>query len=409
VYYCSDKRNPTMIPTLREQFNRNFQQEQYDSMLDWIEATYGHRPPFHVCETPVFIPNDLKNSLIEAVEEIANVFVRPDFKTLSQGALQPGQIVPNETPHPTFLVIDFGICKDENGEYLPQLIEGQGFPSLYFFQNMLAGAYRRFFDIPDNFTHLFGGLDETAYLNLLKKVIYGDASPESTILLEIEPEKQGTAIDFYVSKKEIGLPFVSVTDIEKEGRNLFYTNESGKKIKIERIYNRVIFDELLQKPDLPMQFKFTDNLDVHWVGHPNWFFRISKHTLPLLKSKYVPESHYLNDLKKVPDNLSDYVLKPLFSFAGQGVIMNPTLEDIDIIKDRSNYILQKKVQYVPAIPTLDDPAKVEIRLLLVWEDDAPRPRLLTNLIRLGKAEMIGVRQNKNRTWVGGSVGFFEKV
>lgn len=331
-----------MIPALREQYNRNFRQENYEAMLDSIATTYGHRPPFHVCETPIFIPNDLKKSLIEAVEEIADVFVRPDFKQLSQGALQPGQVVPNETPHPTFIVIDFGICKDENGNYLPQLIEGQGFPSLYFFQHTLARAYRNFFEIPENFTHLFGDLTDESYLNLLKKTIFGDSDPEKTVLLEIEPEKQGTAIDFYVSKKEIGLPFVSVTDVQKEGRNLFYTNEHGKKIKIERIYNRVIFDELLQKPDLPMQFKFTDDLDVHWVGHPNWFFRISKHTLPLLKSKYVPESFYLDKLSAIPENLDEYVLKPLFSFAGQGVIMHPTKVDIDNITDRSNYILQKK-------------------------------------------------------------------
>lgn len=396
-----------MIPQLREQYNRNFRQAQYDAMLDWITDTYHHRPPFHVCETPVFIPNDVKAQLLEAVGEITDVLVRPDFKQLSQGALQPGQIVPNETAHPTFLVLDFGICKDENGNYIPQLIEGQGFPSLFFFQNTLANAYRRFFNIPENFTHLFDGLNEAAYLNLLKKVIFGNSNPENTVLLEIEPEKQATAIDFYVGRKEIGLPFVSVADIQKEGRNLFYFNENGKKIKIERIYNRVIFDELLQKQDLPMQFKFTDELDVKWVGHPNWFFRISKHTLPLLKSKYVPESYYLHELNEVPENLNDFVLKPLFSFAGQGVIMNPTKEEIANIDNRSNYILQKKVQYIPVIPTPDEPAKVEVRMLMIWEDEAPRPRVVTNLIRLGKADMIGVRANKNKTWVGGSIGFFE--
>lgn len=397
-----------MIPQLREQYNRNFRQAQYDAMLDWMADTYHHRPPFHVCETPIFIPNDLKTQLLEAVKEITDVLVRPDFKHLSQGALQPGQIVPNETAHPTFLVLDFGICKDENGNFIPQLIEGQGFPSLFFFQNTLANAYRRFFEIPENFTHLFDGLDEAAYLNLLKKVIFGNSNPENTVLLEIEPEKQATAIDFYVGRKEIGLPFVSVTDIQKEGRNLFYFNENGKKIKIERIYNRVIFDELLQKTDLPMQFKFTDDLNVHWVGHPNWFFRISKHTLPLLKSKYVPESYYLHELNEVPENLNDFVLKPLFSFAGQGVIMNPTKAEIANIDNRSNYILQKKVQYIPVIPTPDEPAKVEVRMLMIWEDEVPRPHIVTNLIRLGKADMIGVRANKNKTWVGGSIGFFER-
>ncbi len=396
-----------MIAELREQFNQSFRQERYNAMLDWMETIYHHRPPFHVCETPVFVPQEIKMKLLTAVEEIVDVLVQPDFKHLSQGALQPAQIVPNESAHPTFLVLDFGICKDENGNYIPQLIEGQGFPSLYFFQNMLANAYRAFFEIPNHFTHLFNGLNEDTYFDLLKKIIFGNSAPENTVLLEIEPEQQATAIDFYVGRKTIGLPFVSVTDIQKEGRNLFYFNEKGEKIKIERIYNRVIFDELQQRPELPMQFKFTDDLDVHWVGHPNWFFRISKHTLPLFKSKYVPEAHYLSELTEVPENLDAFVLKPLFSFAGQGVIMHPTKEDIANIGDRSNYILQKKVQYVPVIPTLDEPAKIEVRMLLVWEDEAPRPQLVTNLIRLGKAEMIGVRANKDKTWVGGSIGFFE--
>lgn len=375
-------------------------------MLNWIEANYHHRPPFHVAETPVFIPSDLKAQLLEACTELTGLLMRPDFKKYSEGALQPGQIVPNENPHPNFLVIDFGICQDKNGGLIPQLIEIQGFPSLFFWQNMVAGAYRRFFDIPNEMTHLFQGLDETAYLNRLKTVLYGDSDPESTILLEIEPEKQATAIDFFVAKKEIGLPYVCVTNLKKEGRNLYCINDKGKKIKVERIYNRVIFDELLQRRDLEMDFSFTDDLDVHWVGHPNWFFRISKHTLPFLKSKYVPEAYFLNELQEIPENLDDYVLKPLFSFAGMGVIMHPTRADIDKIEDRSNFILQKKVQYVPVIPTLDDPAKVEIRLLLAWDDDAERPELLTNLIRLAKAEMVGVRANKGRTWVGGSVGFF---
>lgn len=226
-------------------------------------------------------------------------------------------------------------------------------------------------------------------------------------MLEIEPEKQATAIDFYVSKKEIGLPFVCVTDIKKRGRNLFYTNDKGKEIKIERIYNRVIFDELIQRKDLNMDFNFTDDLDVHWVGHPNWFFRISKHTLPYIRSQYVPETQFLSELAEIPDDLDNYVLKPLFSFAGMGVVMHPTRAIIDKIEDRSNYILQRKVKYEPVIPTLDVPAKCEIRMLLVWEDGAPRPELVTNLIRLAKAEMIGVRANKGMTWVGGSVGYFE--
>jgi hypothetical protein len=397
-----------MIRDLREQYNANFRQENYEAMLDWIEQAYGHRPPFHVAETPVFFPNDLKNKLIDACREVSDVFLRPDFRKISQAALRPEHEVPNETPHPTFLVIDLGICKDENGDYIPQMIEVQGFPSLYFYQNMIGEqAYRRFFDIPDDLTHRFGGLTSAAYVEKLRRIIYGNADPETTILLEIEPEKQATAIDFYVSKKEISLPFVCVTDIKKRGRNLFYKNDKGKEIKIERIYNRVIFDELKQREDLEMGFKFTDDLDVHWVGHPNWFFRISKHTLPFINSQYVPETHFLTELSEIPDDLDHYVLKPLFSFAGMGVFMHPTRDIIDKLDHPENYILQRKVTYEPVIPTLDDPAKCEVRMLLVWEDDAPRPELVTNLVRLAKAEMIGVRANKGMTWVGGSIGYFE--
>ncbi|HMN89144.1 MAG TPA: hypothetical protein PKD70_06880 [Saprospiraceae bacterium] len=396
-----------MIAHLRQQFNQQFRQEQYEAMLNWIADTYKHRPPFHVSETPVFIPNDLKTKLLDACQEITGFLQQPEFKAYSEGALQPGQHVPNESAHTTFLVIDFGICRDEAGELMPQLIEIQGFPSLFFFQHMLANAYRRYFQIPGHLTHLFHGLDETAYLHKMRQVLYGNSDPEATILLEIEPEKQATAIDFFVARQATGLPFVCLTKLKKQGRHLYYTNEQGKQIKVERIYNRVIFDELSQRTDLKMDFSFTDDLDIHWVGHPNWFFRISKHTLPFLKSRYVPETHFLSELTTLPDDLDRYVLKPLFSFAGMGVVMHPKRTDIDKIADPSQFILQKKVQYDPIIPTLDDPAKVEIRMLLVWEDDAPAPELLTNLIRLGKAEMIGVRANKNKTWVGGSVGFFE--
>lgn len=395
-----------MIAAYRQQYNEQFSTESYEQLLDFITKTYNHHPKFRVAETPVFVPNALKEKLLVASEDILSTLLRPDFKTLSESAIPPHLYVPNETPNTTFLQLDFGICQDENGDYFPQLVELQGFPSLYFWQDAVANAYRQFFNIPSRFTHLFDGMTSEDYVALLRKVIFGDSRPENVVLLEVEPPNQNTAIDFYISRRDIGLEFVCISDVKKEGKDLYYIKD-GRKIGIERIYNRVIFDELHRRDDLKRGFEFTDEINAHWVGHPNWFFRISKHTLPLLDSPYVPKSYFLSDLDTAPSDLDRYVLKPLFSFSGQGVIINPTVADFDAVEDRSNFILQRKMEYAPVIATPDGPAKCEMRMMFIWEDGVARPRLVNNLIRLSKGEMVGVRYNKDKTWVGGSVGFYE--
>ena len=238
-------------------------------------------------------------------------------------------------------------------------------------------------------------------------MIVGDADPTETVLLEIEPHKQTTEIDFALASKKLGIATICISDIEVEGERLFY-QLNGERTRIRRIFNRVIFDELIKRDDLKRQFYFTQAADVEWVGHPHWFFRISKHTLPLLKSPYVPESRFLSDVKELPTDLENYVLKPLYSFAGSGVIINLNRFDLESIDDRENYILQRKVQYAPVVQTPTQPAKIEIRMLMLWERGAARPEIVTNLIRLSKGEMVGVRYNKGRSWVGGSVGFFEE-
>lgn len=395
-----------MITDLRERFNLAFRQDTYEAMMSWLTAQHNHRPPFPVAETPVFIPLDLKHKLLTGCEHVVDVISAPDFLAKSAPAIPAGQQVPGESSHTTFLQIDFGICQDESGQLTPQLIEAQGFPSLYLFQDLVARAYRQFYDIPDHLNHFFGGLNHDSYIALLRKLIVGDHDPENVILLEVEPEKQATRIDFYVTRDVLGVSPVCLSDLKIEGSKLFYPRD-GRWIPVHRIYNRVIFDELLQRHDLQRQFNLIEPVDVEWAGHPNWFFRLSKHTLPMIKSPYVPESLFLNELSSMPSDLSQYVLKPLYSFAGAGVIIDVSPSDIDNIKDPENYILQRKVSYAPVIPTPDGSSKCEIRMMLLWEPEAARPKVVCNLIRLSKGIMTGVRYNKDKTWVGGSVGFFE--
>ena len=398
-----------MIPDIRKKFNDEFTLEKYEAFKEGVAAKYGLKPSFREAESPFFISKVLKNRLFEACQLISDVIKQPDIKQKTQGALYDDSlIVPNEDAHTTFLQMDFGITLDDGGDPVPMLIEVQGFPSVYFFQYMVSELYKKHYDIPDYYTSYFNGYTPETYKNLLYDVIVGDCDPREVVLLEIEPEKQNTYIDMLSTSIELGIPVVCITAVIKEGRQLFYADKEGQKVQIKRIYNRVIFDELYQRTDLTIGFHFSDDLDVKWVGHPNWFYRISKYLMPHLKNRYVPETIFLHDLKEIPADLENYVLKPLFSFSGSGVIIDVTTEDIDNITDKSNFILQKKVHYAPVRKSPHEPVKVEIRMLMIWPDEAPEPQIINNLVRLSKGKMIGVKYNKDRDWVGGSVGFYDE-
>ncbi|NJC24995.1 ATP-grasp domain-containing protein [Neolewinella antarctica] len=395
-----------MIPELRRQYNDLFTNEAYRAMLDWMGGQYGERPEFHIAETPVFVPNELRDQLLEACQEIMAFVTRPDFAERAKKAIPAGENVPGQDEHPLFIQLDFGLCEGENGKIIPQLVEGQGFPSLYFFQYLLDKCYRKFFPVPEDFTCRFNGYDEAGYLDLLRKCILGNHAKENVILLEVEPRKQKTRVDFTVTCAELGIEEVCISEVERDGDKLYYQKDSART-RIHRIYNRVIFDELKQRPDLKRSFNLTEDVDVEWAGHPNWFFLLSKHSLPFLKSKYVPDTQFVSDLTEVPADLEKYVLKPLYSFAGAGVNLHPTPEAIAAVDDPTHYILQKKVKYAEIIETPDGPARVEMRLMFVWPEDSAEPILVNNLVRVSKGEMIGVRYNAGKTWVGGAIGYFK--
>jgi len=391
----------------RNAYNEFFTDDKYQALLESIESDYPGELDFRLAETPVFVPKKLKENLIEACEEIIATIVSNDFKNKTDRAIPAGQNVPGENDHSSFLAIDFAICKDENGALHPQLIELQGFASLYAYQGYLSEKFKSHFPVPQDFSYAFGAKDLDAYVEKLKALIIADEDPEQVILLEIFPEKQKTRIDFVLTEHMLGVKAVCYTKLIKEGRKLFYEKE-GRKIQVKRIYNRLIFDDLQNYPGLQTSYHFTDEVDVSWVGHPNWFFRISKFTIPLFHSKYIPETNFVSDYHgDFPKDLQNYVLKPLFSFAGAGVQLHVNEEILKTIDDPTNYILQKKVVYEPVIQALDGLVKCEIRMMYSWPDRAARPELITSLSRLSRGEMIGVRFNKDFTWVGGTACFFE--
>ena len=396
-----------MISKYRDLFNSQFTEEKYQEFKDDIASDFDYAPTFRIGETPFFISNELKKQLLEGCEDVIKFIQQKDFKKLTQKSLELNQKVPNEDKHTTFLAIDFGIC-EENGVVIPKLIEVQGFPSLYNYQINLYEKFIKYYPFLSALTPFINGMSIQEYNEILEEVICNNHPKENVILLEIEPEKQNTKIDFNYCRRDLGIPLVCVTDIIKKGKQLFYKNENGQEILVKRIYNRVIFDELDLRTDLKLNFHFSDELDVEWAGHPNWFFRISKFILPLLKGKYFIETTLLSDLKEIPEDLENYVLKPLFSFSGTGVIFHVKKEDIEAVVEKELYILQKKVNYLPIVQSPDGKVKCEVRVLCVWKKEDVAPTLLCNLARLSRGEMIGVKFNKDKDWVGGTLGLFER-
>ncbi len=395
-----------MIASVRQNYNQQFSEEKYRRFIGDLNRIYHREITFRVAETPVFVGKELTGQLIQAGNDIVDFIVKPDFKKLTEKAIPKNLRVPNETDRSLFIALDFGIV-DIDGKPEPRLIEMQGFPSLYAWQDALSAKYRQHFAVPARLQSHFD-LSPLQYRELLRSLLLDGHDPNETILLEIDPLKQNTAVDFLATQAMTGITPVHIGDLVRKERKLFYTKDD-QTIEVKRIYNRVIFDELVKRTDLKMDFNLTEDVDVSWAGHPNWFFRISKYTMPMIKSRYIPECKFLSDFSSYPDDLDNYVLKPLFSFSGSGVVFHVKPEDLRAVPDerRSEFMLQRKVQYLPVVQAPDGEVKVEVRLLYLWEPGAARPRLVTNLARLSRGEMIGVKYNKDKTWVGGSVCFFD--
>lgn len=397
-----------MEPSLRSTFNADFTPEKYAALLRCVNETEKWPADFRVSETPIFLTREFADEAAAGATAIVDLTRTAEFARHSATAIPEELKVPNESKHPNFLVVDFGIC-EENGRLVPRLIELQAFPSLFGFQWLLLGCMRNAYPaIPRNWTSSFGGIKDADYLELLRQTIIADADPESVILLEIEPDKQKTRIDFAATESMLGIRSVCLTKVIKRDRRLFYEHD-GREIPIERIYNRVIFDELIRRPELKPGFRFQDELDVKWVGHPNWYFRISKHSLPFLKTEHTSPAFFAGELP-AGENIADYVLKPLYSFAGLGVDMDPTRETLNGLTNPRDWILQRKVQYAEFVVTPDGPkSKAEIRMMFVWPDDEKDPILVNNLVRMSQGMMMGVNFNKDRTWVGSSIALHQGI
>jgi hypothetical protein len=373
---------------------------------------------FRLSETPCFFPRELIDRMAtDGAELIRQLVGDPKYRAKSEEAVPAEFKVPNEPNHPMFVQVDFGLVRDARGELQPKLVELQAFPSLYAYQGPLAEAYIDVYGLQQlasdlgprtslsklRLKYFLSGLETSSYRELLGRAIVGSHDPENVILMEIDPLHQKTLPDFLLTEKMLGVRTVDILDIKKEGSRLYY-ERGGKRVPIRRIYNRAIVDELERK-NVKLAFDWRDDLDVEWAGHPNWYFRISKFSIPYLKHASVPKTWFLDRLDEIPADLENYALKPLYSFAGLGVVIAPKAEDIAAIsaEKRPFYILQERMNFEPVIETPFGGTKAEIRVMYVWLDELTP---VLTIIRTGRGLMMGVDHNKNLEWVGASAGLY---
>jgi hypothetical protein len=364
----------------------------------------GTAVKFRLCETPCFFPKPLLDRMSQAGGELIRQLTdNSEYREISESSIPAAFRVPNEPANPMFIQVDFGLVRDADGQLQPRLVELQAFPSLYAYQPMLAQTYIDIFGLNPKLEYFLGGLNADSYQRLLSHAILAGHDPEQVILMEIDPNEQKTLPDFLLTEHMLGIPTVNITDVKKEGDGLFY-KRNGRNIPIRRIYNRAIVDELERK-NLSLHFRFTDDLNVEWAGHPNWFFRMSKFSIPYLQHETVPKTCFLDQVTAIPEDLDRYILKPLFSFAGLGVNIRPTPQDVAAIPaaQRSQWILQERLHFEPVIETPHGATKAEVRIMYIWDQEL-LPVLV--IMRLGRGAMMGVDHNKDMEWVGSSAALY---
>lgn len=396
-----------MVPELRRRFNAEFTEHRYQRFVERLNHRCRTEIRFRIAETPCFVPKAIQRICEEAAVELTLQAHRPEYLALSDATLQPEYTVANQTDRSLFMTVDFAMTAAADGSILPKLIEMQGFPSLMGFQLNYAELSQEHYRLPPELSYVNGGHSRAQLVDLMHRAIVADEDPENVVLLELDPWSQKTNPDFHCTQDLLGLAVVDIREVRVVGRMLHYERD-GRMIPIRRIYNRAIVDEL-QRKGVEIPFRWSDDLDVAWAGHPNWYFRISKFTLPYLDHPLVPKARFLHEIEELPEDLENYVLKPLYSFAGVGVVVGPTREEIAAIPldERNGYLLQERITYAEAIDTPEGGTKAEVRFMLIWPPDEERPRPVMGLVRMGRGKLMGVDFNSSTRWIGAGCNFFE--
>lgn len=419
-----------MISAFRTAFNARFSPAAYRDLHSLLAQRCGGPIQFRVAETPIFVSKALLEEMAEQGASMTrHLLADGEYLASARYAIPSGYDVSRQTERPQFLTADFALVRTASGDLAPRLVEIQAFPSVFAYQVELCKAYREIFQLPPSLGIFLGGLNEDSYWELLRRTILRGHDPRQVILSEVDPANQKTFPDFELTRRRLGIEVVEISSLEARGHSLYYRDPAGRQTPIQRIYNRAIVDELISRK-IKLPFDLSRPWEVEWAGHPNWYFLISKYSIPFLSRSgrfpVVPPACFLDEFLSGPGEAflascglsfpdataqqvpyDDLLLKPLFSFAGKGIEFSPTRARLEAIPlaNRRNYILQQRMHFEPTIDTPFGLTQAEIRILYLWPDGGDLTPAIS-LVRLGRGKMMGVDHNKNQEWVGGSAAFY---
>jgi hypothetical protein len=399
-------------PHLRTEFNRVWSPDLYRRVRGDLERRLGSGIPFPLAESPLFLTPALRDCLQDTANEIMAQLVQPDFIERAEATIPERWKGPGRGDLPNLAVVDLAIVQEEDGSFGCRVVELQGFPSLYCFQILLADVWATALadvhGMPDRWRLFFSGLDRYHAMSILRRSILSGHDPREVVLLDFRTEHQKTYPDFAATQRWFGVDPVCVTELIRDGDKL-YRRIDGRLHRVRRIYQRIVFDEL-ERLGGSLPFDPHEVMDVEWASHPEWYFLWSKVSLLELDHPAVPRTIRLTDMGAIPDDLENWVLKPLYSFAGTGVVIDPTPEDFAKVpeKDAYEWVIQEKIEYAPAFHNPDGkPVRAELRMMFVRPEDESEMTLLLNLGRLSRGKMIGVDHNQGLLWTGATVGIWE--
>ena len=251
-----------MDPALRSRFNADFTPDKYAALLRCINEAVRWPADFRISETPIFLTPEFTREAVIAAETIRAQTATPEFVRHAASAIPPGLEVPNESPHPEFVIIDLGIC-EEDGRLVPRLIELQAFPSLFAFQFMLLGCMRRNFPaIPQDWTSAFSGLHDQEYIELLRQTIISDANPENVILLEIEENR---IRDLQCDNQELLEEFRAYTSTD-ENSNRVGEFAVGTNTACTHVIGNILQDEKIPGIHIAFGHPYSEHTGAKWVS-----------------------------------------------------------------------------------------------------------------------------------------------
>ena len=348
-----------MIPALRHDFNTRFRPETFRTLLHSLDAIARTHVAFPVAETPCFFPASMLDEMSRIGIDLTLQLVNdPDYLARSLAAIPEAWRAADQNAHPHFLTADFGLVREHSGRLAPRLVEMQAFPSVFGFQWAVSEAYRSAFSLDPSLRYLLGGLDESQFWKLLARTIVAGHDPETVVLIDVDPANQKTLPDFHITADRLGIRIVDIAALEvldpsrdsptqldrvsataitaasfPFAASTIAPSSTSSSAGKSPSSSTTASPSTLNGPAIPTGISTSasspsPSSTIPPFRPPSSSTTGSESSAPASKSARGPKE---SPRDRLPADRDRLILKPLYSFAGQGILFAPTDDQLAAI------------------------------------------------------------------------------